>query len=66
MSKWAPIDFIMLILTLSISMLLLGLVYDLISVEKVATAEQNERALSFVLALVAILNGYVISSAKSD
>ncbi len=64
-SKWTPLDFIMLILTISISMLLLGLAYDMVrDHDKVVPADRGDQALAFVLALVAVLNGYVISNVK--
>ncbi len=69
MVKWRPVDWIIFCLTVTICVVVIGSIAGRIFSGIEATEEQSDRVLNLVLALVAVINGYVVSTIariKSD
>ena len=66
MSRWRPLDIIILILSLTVcGMLMASVVEILMNPEVHPTPGQSDNLLNLVLALTAIINGYVVSTLQT-
>jgi len=61
-SKWRPVDCIIFCLTVTICAVVIGSVFVRIYDGIEITESQGDRLLNLVLALVAVINGYVVST----
>ena len=62
MGKWRPVDWIIFCLTVTICIVVIGSIAGRIISGTEGTEEQSDRLLNLVLALVAVINGYVVST----
>jgi len=61
MSRWCPVDIIIFILTITICFLVLVHVYAVLIKGNNVNEDQGQRTLTFILALVSLINAYVVS-----
>lgn len=62
MSRWRPVDYIIFCLTVTICSVVVGSIFVHIFSGLGPTESQADRLLNLVLALVAVINGYVVST----
>lgn len=62
--RWKPIDYVVACIATTICFVILSYCYSVVSLNRDLTDAEGDRLLSLLLALAAIVSGYVIAQAN--